>query len=151
MGWLDYDDKKADEAGGGNFEPIPIGAELPVRIAGFEQRDTRNNGKMVTLEFSVIDGPHKKRRIWRNFLVVNSNESTQHRARRELADIGKIVNVDVMSGPDMLGKLKGRDLLCVVTEHEEYNGKTKEIVSKFSTDPNARNPAQDYDDSDIPF
>lgn len=157
MGWLDYDDKKANEAGdGGNREPIPMGTELPVRISAHETKNTRTGGVMVILELSVIGGAHKKRRIWHNLHVVNRNEAMMHRDRRTLIDIGRIVGVDVNDDSGKgLDKLKGKDLLCVVIDHErdEYEGKVriKERVGKFRTDPEANNSTADFDDDDVPF
>jgi hypothetical protein len=156
MSWLDYDPKKADEAGdGGNREPIPVGTEVPVRISGYEVKNTRTGGVMVILEFAVVAGPHKKRRFWHNLHTVNKNENMQHRDRRTLQDIAKIVHADISGGPDSLANLRGRDLLCTVIEHEEdeYNGKVriKERLGKFRTDPEATNTASSFDDDDVPF
>lgn len=154
MSWLDYDENKANEAGGGNFEPIPVDTELQVRITDAIAKDTRTGGKMVQLTLTVIEGKHKKRKIWHNLHIKCPNEAMSHRDRRTLADIAKIVHADISGGPGDLFKLKGRDLLCTVTEHEqdEYNGKVtiKERVGKFRTDPEARNIAYEYDD-DMPF
>ena len=75
--------------------------------------------------------------------------------RRTLTDIGRCVGVDLSGGPSDLAKLKGKDLLCTVTEHEEndYNGKKSvfERVGKFRTDPEANNSTDSYDDDDVPF
>lgn len=156
MSWLEYNDKKADEAGGGDFTPIPVDTEIPVRISDAELRSTSTGGKMVRLSLTVIDGKYKKRKIWHNLHVENKNESTMHRDRRTLADIAKIVHADISGGPSDLAKLKGKDLLCTVTEHEDsdYNGKKSvfERVGKFRTDPSADNTSgSDFDDDDIPF
>lgn len=154
MGWLDYDDKKANEAGG-NREPIPVGTELSVRITGAEAKPTSTGGKMVQIEFSVIDGAHKKRKFWHNLHIVNKNENMQHRDRRTLKDIAKIVHADIEGGEAALRNLKGRDLLLKITEHEQdnYNGQTRvrERVGNFRTDPEANNSTDSYDDEDIPF
>lgn len=156
MGWLDYDDKKADEAGGGDFTPIPVGTEIPVRISDAELRSTSTGGKMVRLSLTVGNGSkYKKRKIWHNLHVQNKNENMQHRDRRALADIARIVHVDIEGGASDLIKLRGRDLLCTVIEHEEsdYNGKKSvfERVGKFCTDPDANNSAGSFDDDDVPF
>lgn len=155
MSWLEYDDKKADEAGGGDFEPIPVDADIPVRISEAELRNTSTGGQMVRMTLTVIEGKYKKRKIWHNLHVKNKNESTMHRDRRTLADIAKIVHVDISGGPSDLVKLKGKDLLCTVTEHEEseYNGKKSifERIGKFRTDPDAKPYTADVDDDDIPF
>lgn len=157
MSWLEYDDKKANEAGSGDFEPIPLDTDISVRISEAELRNTSTGGQMVRMTLTVIEGKYKKRKIWHNLHVKNKNESTMHRDRRTLADIAKIVHVDISGGPGELGKLKGKDLLCTVIEHEEneYNGKKSifERIGKFRTDPNANNISSDdsFDDDDIPF
>ena len=162
MSWLDYDNDKADKAGsGGGFEPIPVGTELAVRISEAYAKATRSDGQMVMLTLTVIVGKHKGRKIWHNLHVVNRNEFIQHRDRRTLATIAKIVGADISAGPHAVSNLDGCDLLCVVTEHEEdeYNGKKriKERVGKWARDPEARNPvpksssAHADDDDDFPF
>lgn len=154
MSWAEYDDKKADEARSGGFEPIPVGTALSVRISEATSKTTRTGGEMVQLTLTVIAGPHKSRKIWHNLHVVNRNEAMQHRDRRTLQDIAKIVYAGAINGESGLRALKGRDLLCTVIEHEqdEYNGRSqiKERVGKFRTDPDARNVADEYDD-DMPF
>ena len=158
MGWLDYDDKKADERTGGGFSPIPIGTEIPVRVKAAELRTTSTGGKMVRLTLSIVAGPHKGRQIWHNLNVVNKNEAVQHSDRRTLAGIAKVVGVTLGDDPSHLTRIIGRDLLCKVTEHEEndYNGKVSvfERVDGFCTDPDANNAppsSGDFDDDDIPF
>lgn len=155
MSWLEYNENKANEGGSGDFTPIPVDTEIPVRITDAELRSTSKGGKMVRLSLTVVDGKYKKRRVWHNLNIVNSNESTMHRDRRTLTDIGRCVGVDLSGGPSDLVKLKGKDLLCTVTEHEEneYNGKKSifERVGKFRTDPEANNSTDSYDDEDIPF
>jgi hypothetical protein len=151
MSWLDYDENKAND--GGDYTPIPIDTEIPVRISEVELRDTSTGGKMVKLTLTVIDGPHKRRKVRRNLHTVNKNEGMMHRDRRTLVDIGRICGVDLTSGPTALQRLKGCDLLCRVTGHEEseYKGKKTifEEVGHFRSDPDARAPS--FSDDDVPF
>jgi hypothetical protein len=156
MGWLDYDDKKADERSSGGFSPIPIGTEISVRIKAAELRTTSTGGEMVRMTLSIVAGPHKGRQVWHNLHVVNKNAAVQHSDRRTLCNIVKVVGVS-LDDPSLLSRIVGRDLMCRVAEHEEndYNGKVNvfERVDSFRTDPDANNtpPSGDFDDDDIPF
>lgn len=152
--WSKYDDKKADEAGGGGSRaPIPINTKLRVKIEAAEERGTAKGGVMVKLTLAVVAGPHKKRKIWHNLNVVCSHEATSHSARRELQTIAKRIGL-VEVKPGEVRNLIGGGLIFTVTEHEEYDGKIYERVGFPESDPDAPDVSprgSDFDDDDVPF
>ena len=77
---LDFD--AIDEnAGGGNFEPLPAGQYM-VAINTAEVKENRSGtGSYLALAFDVIDGPHTGRKLWENLTVHHDNETAQNIGR----------------------------------------------------------------------
>ena len=153
--WSKYDDKLADESSsGGNRKPIPIGAELRVKIEDVEERKTSKGGTMIKLTLAVVAGEHKKRKVWHALHVACGNEAVSHSARRELQIIAKRVGLDGVK-PGNLRNLVGGGLIMTVSEHEEgSDGKIYERVRDPQRDPNAEAVSPrgaDFDDDDVPF
>ena len=98
----------------GAFEPIPAG-DYPMAITGSSMQDTKaKTGKYIKLEFTILDGEQKGRKIWTNLNVVNPNPVAVEIAQKELATIcracGKLTITDTMElhGIPFLGKIKVR-------------------------------------------
>ena len=65
-------------------EPIPAGNYIGAIVAS-EEKETRNgNGSYLKLEFEILDGPHKGRRLYTNLNLNNPNETAVRIARAEL-------------------------------------------------------------------
>ena len=78
-------------------------------------QDTKaKTGKFIKLEFTILDGEQKGRKIWTNLNVVNPNPVAVEIAQKELATIcracGKLTITDTMElhGIPFLGKIKVR-------------------------------------------
>jgi len=75
-----------------NFDPIPAGEYLAM-IVGSEEKTSRNGHQFLSLEFEVLDGQYKGRKIWANLNLSHPNPETVKFARAELAAICKAVGV----------------------------------------------------------
>lgn len=75
------------------FDPIPAGKYLAV-ITASEMKLTKNGkGEYLQLEFEVIEGPHKGRKVWDRLTLKHTNEQTVQIARGTLSAICRAVNV----------------------------------------------------------
>jgi hypothetical protein len=76
-----------------NYEPLPENEYL-VRATRFEERETKNGGKMISAGFEVINGDFKNRLVFHNFLVEHSNPKAQQIGTEQLDRYLKAVGVD---------------------------------------------------------
>lgn len=77
----------------GDFEPIPAGDYLAV-IVGSEVKPTKDGkGGYLSVEFDVIDGQYKGRKLWSRLNLDNESEKAVQIARSELSSICRAVNV----------------------------------------------------------
>jgi len=75
------------------FDPIPAGKYLCI-ITESEMKPTKNGvGEYLELEFEVIDGPHKGRKVWDRLTLKHTNEMTVRIARGTLSSICRAVGV----------------------------------------------------------
>ncbi len=84
----------------GSFDPIPAG-EYPAHVTKSSIEDTKKkDGKYIKLEFTVLDGESKGRKLWSNLNIVNPSEIAMKIAQEELATIcracGKKVVADTL-------------------------------------------------------
>ncbi len=106
-----FDSSKHDDMRSG-FDPLPPG-EYPVKIVKSSDQITKNKkGKMWKLEFDVLSGKFKGRKVWENLLLEHESEMAVKIANEKLATIcravGKlnIVNTEELHGFPMIVKLK---------------------------------------------
>ena len=64
-----------------SFDPIPAGEYLCVITASDEKPTKSGNGTYLELEFEVIDGPHKGRKLWDRLNLNNPSEMAVKIAR----------------------------------------------------------------------
>lgn len=76
-----------------SFDPIPAGEYLCVITASEEKPTKAGNGSYLQLEFEVIDGPYKGRKLWERLNLNNPNETTVKIARASLSAICRSINV----------------------------------------------------------
>ena len=81
----------------GKFTPLPIDDYLAM-ITNSEMKDTKPKpnkepGKYLHLEFTVLDGEYKDRRIFHQLNLVNANTTTVDIAQRQLSAICRCVGV----------------------------------------------------------
>lgn len=72
---------------------IPPGKYV-AHIVQSEMRGTKaGNGQMLALEFDILDGPHKGRKLWDRLNLDNPNAQAVEIAQRTLSSICHAVNV----------------------------------------------------------
>jgi hypothetical protein len=69
-----------------SYEPIPAGW-YEAEVAKSEMKDTKSGGKMLSVQFKIIDGDYEKRVVYANFNLVNSNPQAVEIAQRELGNL----------------------------------------------------------------
>lgn len=75
------------------FEPIPAGKYVAV-INDDIMKDTKSgNGRYLQLEFEIIEGEYRGRKLWSRLNLENPNTQTVQIARSELSAICRAVNV----------------------------------------------------------
>jgi hypothetical protein len=76
-----------------SFDPIPAGEYLCV-ITNSEDKPTKaGTGSYLELEFEVLDGPYKGRKLWDRLNLANPNELAVKIARATLSAICRAVGV----------------------------------------------------------
>jgi hypothetical protein len=75
-----------------SFEPIPAGQYVAM-IAASQEKISSKGHSFLSLEFEVLEGPYKGRKLWTNLNLSHPNPETVKFARAELAAICKAVGV----------------------------------------------------------
>ena len=75
------------------FDPLPAGEYLCI-VTTSEMKPTKSgNGAFLELEFAVIDGPYKGRKLWDRLNLANPNETTVKIAQATLSALCRAVGV----------------------------------------------------------
>ncbi len=76
-----------------DYEVIPPG-KYPVLIEKAEVKPTKSGtGHYIELEMSVLDGPHKSRKLWDRINIQNPSHEAQEIALRQLAALGQALGL----------------------------------------------------------
>lgn len=76
-----------------SFDPVPAGEYLCVITRSEDKPTKAGTGSYLELEFEVIDGPYKGRKLWDRLNLNNPNELTVKIARATLSAICRAVGV----------------------------------------------------------
>jgi hypothetical protein len=88
---LNFDANAVEPSTG--FDPIPAGKYLAI-IAASEFKPTKSgNGRFLQVEYQVIDGDHKGRKLWSRHNLEHPNAQTVQIAQGELSAICRAVGV----------------------------------------------------------
>ena len=111
------------------FEPIPAGKYL-VLIVDSKTKQTKNGaGEYLQLEFEIVDGPYKGRRVWERLTLKHPNETTVKIAKGNLSAICRAVGV---MKPNDSVELHNIPLSIVVgLKKREDNGEMTNVVKAF--------------------
>ena len=111
------------------FEPIPAGKYL-VLIIDSKTKQTKNGaGEYLQLEFEIVDGPYKGRKVWERLTLKHPNEQTVKIARGNLSAICRAVGV---MKPNDSVELHNIPLTIVVgLKKREDNGEMTNVVKAF--------------------
>jgi len=75
-----------------SFDPIPAGQYVAMIVAS-EEKTSQSGNRFVSLEFEILEGPYKGRKLWVNLNLYHPNPDTVKFARAELASICLAVGV----------------------------------------------------------
>ena len=111
---------------GGDYEVWPIEAEMKTTKAG--------TGKFIRVVFEVLDGPHKRRKLWQNFTWINPSEKAQEIGRGQFSAMCKAMG---MAGivDDTSEILQKRVIATVAVVESDWNGKDENKITKYSPAP----------------
>ncbi len=91
MALLNFDASQVDPSVA--FDPIPAGRYL-TEITASEMKPTKTgNGEMLQLEFTVLDGEFKGRKVWDRLCIRHANSQTVTIAQANLSAICHAVGV----------------------------------------------------------
>jgi hypothetical protein len=91
MALIDFDSTQYQPNEGLN--PVPAG-KYNVVIAASEVKETKNgNGRFLQLEFEIIDGEYKGRKVWTRINLWNPNKDAVRIAQGDMTAICRAVNV----------------------------------------------------------
>lgn len=114
---------------GGNEAPPPIPAgEYKAVLASDEKKPTANGtGSYLKLEFEVIDGPYKGRKVFNNLNLWNANAQAVEIAKKELNSIIAASGVVPKTGQGLdSAMLYGIPMMIKVTQKkDEYQGEER--------------------------
>ena len=132
---FDPNEVKDDKPPAKKFEVLPEGI-YKVNVNNFELKQNRNSeGSHVSVEFQVIEGAGKDRRVWHNFNVENSKEMTRKIGRAELkrflAAIGIHNAIDLVTEAPFA--VRGKTLYVDIVHEPDFRDPTKmkERIKKF--------------------
>jgi len=120
------------------FEPVPAGKYLAV-ITASEMKPTKNGtGEYLQLEFEIVEGPCKGRRIWERLTLKHTNDVTVQIARGALAAICRATGV---MKPKDSSELHNIPLVITVTvRNREDNGEPANAVKGYARREGAPSP-----------
>ena len=75
------------------FDPVPAGKYKAVIAASEEKKTKKGDGSYLQLEFVVVEGEYKNRKLWARLNLNNPNDQAVSIARAELSAICRAVNV----------------------------------------------------------
>ena len=91
MATLNFDANQVEPSSG--KDPIPAG-KYAAAISASEMKPTKNgSGQYLELEYQVLDGEHKGRKVWSRHNLQHPNVQTVQIARGELSSICRAVGV----------------------------------------------------------
>lgn len=91
MAQLNFDANQVDPHVG--FDPIPAGKYLALVTTSEFKPNKAGNGRYLQLEYQIVDGPHKGRKLWSRHNLEHPNAQTVQIARGELSAICRAVGI----------------------------------------------------------
>lgn len=128
MATLNFDASAVEPSSG--KDPIPAGKYIAV-ISASEMKPTKNgNGQYLELEYQVLDGEHKGRKVWSRHNLQHTNAQAVQIARGELSAICRAVGIMTPKDSAELHNLP----LCVTVKvkKREDNGELANDVTGWA-------------------
>lgn len=85
-----------------SYDPLPAGKYAAIIVDSDMKMTQSGSGQYLKLEFDIIDGPYKGRKLWSNLNLVNANDTAVQIARADLSAIAKAINVGEFGDSAML-------------------------------------------------
>lgn len=121
------------------FEPLPAGKYVAA-ITGSEMKATkRGDGSYLQLEFTVLDGDCKGRKVWDRLCINHPNDLTQKIARGNLSAICRAVGV--MQPRDSVDLHNLPLLITVKFRKREDNGELTNDIKGYAESGGSSAPA----------
>jgi len=139
MATLNFDANQVEPSTG--KDPIPAGKYVAA-ITASEMKPTKNGaGQYLELEYQVLDGEHKNRKLWSRHNLQHSNAQTVQIARGELSAICRALGIMT---PKDSAELHNLPLTVTVKlKKREDNGEmTNEVTAWAKKDAAAGVPQQ---------
>ena len=136
MALLNFDANEVAPSTG--FDPIPAGKYVAVINDSGEKENKAGTGSYLQLEFEIIEGNYKGRRLWVRLNLQNQNPDAVRMARADLSAICHAVNV---LKPNDSVELHNIPLVITVRCKKDKN--TDEIVNEvrgYESRDAAQNP-----------
>jgi hypothetical protein len=77
-----------------SFEVLPAGEYEAVIIESDEKENKGKTGRMISLTWQIISGPHEGRQVWQNINYRHDNPKAQQIGQGEFASVRKAVGVN---------------------------------------------------------
>jgi len=139
----------ATETEDASFKTLPMGWYI-AQIVKSELRDTKaKDGKMIKLQFKIVEGEYAKRIVFANLNIINKNETTVAIAKSDLKKICEAIDIESVVDTQ---ELHGEDMQIMLTI-KPASGKWpegNEIKDYRSADHEIEEVDEDEDESD-PF
>lgn len=123
MALLDFDSTQYEPNEG--FKPIPAGDYNAVIVASEIKDNAKGTGKFLKLEFEVIDGEYKGRKVWTRLNLWNPDRDAVRIANGDMTSICRAVNV---LHPKDSCELHNLPLCISVTIKPDQNGELQNQI-----------------------
>jgi hypothetical protein len=114
--WANFN---ADEIDTEGFKPVPAGW-YPAMVVKSEMKTTKAGGEMLVLQWDILEGQYKGRKIFCNLNLKNDNKQAEEIAHRELASICKCIGIIHPRGSEELHNKPMMIKLAVRPETEQF-------------------------------
>lgn len=118
-------------------QPLPTGVYYG-KCSRAEDKGTSSGGKMLALEFDILDPEeYNTRKVWDNLNYMNSNELTQKIGREAIEDLRKACGIPELSDTDqLLDCVVGMEIIVkpaepYVKDGVNYPGKPSNAIKKY--------------------
>lgn len=131
MTQLNWGELIKDAADGGSFEPLPVG-DYNFKIIEAPHKTAQSGRDMWKVKAEVLDGPHARRLVWNNLVLVTENPNALGMFFRKMGALG-LTQEFFSQNPDVetiSRALVGRAFRGSVTQ-SEYQGKINNDIAMY--------------------
>lgn len=123
-----------------SFDPVPVDDYIAV-IESSEYKDNKQGtGRILVLEYQIIEGHYKGRKIFENLNLENANEQTAIIARKSLNSICIATGITHLKDSSQLHNIPMK--ITVGIKKDEQYGDKNTIKKHLSLNNSSTSPAQ---------